>query len=644
MQRVPTLRALLLLSLSAALAGCPGPEPEADTGGGSDAGPTSDTPGADASGSDAPVGRDAPVPDTVPILRNPLPSETDANLAMMSLRIMGAPESGSTRVLCNDCHDLTRAQIRYWATATIAASTGCVADPTLAGGDAAATEVVNCIRGGEAGRYNPDNLGIFSTAADLDWFRYVFANGAGASWETEHSTFLDEAGMPRDYPSLTQPEFDVLAEWFLRGAPMADSILPAETRPTECVPEVNPDVAAYVAERETNSWTTANAAAGMLMYGCAGATNALGCLADETLASSTTYGANWDDVTTPDAIAGTTNRVLFELDYTSAYWTRSSSDGRFVSNGATRAPNLRFIDLAGGGTGPLTGRVIGGSASYDPFFFPDDSGFLVQGSGPRVCEMRVLTTGTPTMLSFREAGCSSGGAIDLYEHLGASLGGGDYWAIDSVGAGMYAEYDPGSLSTRTNPEASFSSSARSTVRFLTNDGSAFSVGGSATVTHPYEGDAVISPALGLILTRQAGASGQLGFVLRRVSVSGSGASRTISTVPVGRYCINGGKPGFSYDERFAVLHHYIENTDADARMLGFTGASDPGFAPYRTNGGANIYLVEFATGDIHRVTNMAPGQFALFPHFRSDGWIYYLERSGTGPEHVVANDAALRLP
>ena len=74
---------------------------------------------------------------------------------------------------------------------------------------------------------------------------------------------------------FTQAEFNLVTEWFLRGAPMADSILPAETRPTECVPEVNPDVAAYVAERETNSWTTANAAAGMLMYGCAGATNAL---------------------------------------------------------------------------------------------------------------------------------------------------------------------------------------------------------------------------------------------------------------------------------------------------------------------------------------------------------------------------------
>ncbi len=134
------------------------------------------------------------------------------------------------------------------------------------------------------------------------------------------------------------------------------------------------------------------------------------------------------------------------------------------------------------------------------------------------------------------------------------------------------------------------------------------------------------------------------FVLRRVSVSGSGTSRTISTTQVAHYCIDGGKPGFSYDERYAVLHHYIENTDEDAMLLGFTNARDPGFAPFAASGGANVYLIELATGTIHRITNMEPGQFALFPHFRSDGWIYFLERGGRTAEHIVANDAALLLP
>jgi hypothetical protein len=63
---------------------------------------------------------------------------------------------------------------------------------------------------------------------------------------------------------------------------------------------------------------------------------------------------------------------------------------------------------------------------------------------------------------------------------------------------------------------------------------------------------------------------------------------------------------------------------------------------YRTLGASNIYLIELATGTRRRLTNMAPGQYALFPSFRSDGWIYFPVRTlGTTTEHVVASDAAL---
>ena len=41
---------------------------------------------------------------------------------------------------------------------------------------------------------------------------------------------------------------------------------------------------------------------------------------------------------------------------------------------------------------------------------------------------------------------------------------------------------------------------------------------------------------------------------------------------------------------------------------------------------------------------MAPGQYALFPHFRSDGWVYYEVRiPGRGGEVVAATNAALLL-
>jgi hypothetical protein len=103
--------------------------------------------------------------------------------------------------------------------------------------------------------------------------------------------------------------------------------------------------------------------------------------------------------------------------------------------------------------------------------------------------------------------------------------------------------------------------------------------------------------------------------------------------------VNGGKPGFSFDERWAVIHRYVE--DSDAEELGFTGPGDPGFAPYASSGAANIYLLDLKTGLLRRITHMQPGQYALFPHVRSDGWIYFMVRNMNSTEYIVASDAAL---
>ena len=44
-----------------------------------------------------------------------------------------------------------------------------------------------------------------------------------------------------------------------------------------------------------------------------------------------------------------------------------------------------------------------------------------------------------------------------------------------------------------------------------------------------------------------------------------------------------------------------------------------------------------------RVTKMAPNQFALFPHFRSDGWLYFLVVDKAARKYyVAASDWAVR--
>ena len=81
--------------------------------------------------------------------------------------------------------------------------------------------------------------------------------------------------------------------------------------------------------------------------------------------------------------------------------------------------------------------------------------------------------------------------------------------------------------------------------------------------------------------------------------------------------MTGGKPAFSYDERWIVFHQYTGNN-------------------------SDLYLMDLRTGTPIKITNMKPGQYALFPHFRSDGWIYADVRdTNTNLEYLIASDAAL---
>ena len=118
----------------------------------------------------------------------------------------------------------------------------------------------------------------------------------------------------------------------------------------------------------------------------------------------------------------------------------------------------------------------------------------------------------------------------------------------------------------------------------------------------------------------------------------------VSLPQIGRYCGRGGKVTFSFDERYVVYHRYV--TDDEAAELGYMGAGNPDFGAFRADGAANVYLLDLFSGVSRRITHMAPGQYALFPHFRSDGWIYFQVRAtvaeGSTREFIVASDAALQ--
>jgi hypothetical protein len=579
----------------------------------------------------SPPGPDAAPPDAgiAPPLRNAVALE-DKELALQATGLLGIgkPDAHS----CNDCHAPSRPLLVKWRDLGDLATSECLNDLAVAS-PASAKKMIDCLRtkpSDPTSTFSTAKLGWYSAAAHLDWFDYVFERAYGSDAAARFTAFRSFVGMPKGaHTPFTQAQFDIVGEWFTRGMPFLEQYLPDDPPPGDCTSDISPSVGTHVAEMKTAGWGAVNQEHHVNMFGCAGAATPKDCLASFPRASTTSYGTGWE------SLPGAKLRILKDTSYTSSYWTRSSADGRFVAHGGASDQsgyNATIIDLQ-------TDKLIPTNAYYDPGFFPDNSAFIFQGGAAFTCNQSVLTAG-PTHLELNEPGCSSTSEIGLYQHVGASLGGGDYWIVDSE----FVSDDGGKDVTSADPEPYFPSDATVRLTPMVHTGSAYVPGQKHAFTAAYEGDTVISPSSRLLVSRLAGPNGkQRGYVLHKlVATPAAGGGYTITTPEIGRYCVQGAKPNFSFDERFMVTHHYV--TDADAVELGYGGANDPAFQAYRDKGASNLYLIDITTGARTRITGMKPGQYALYPHFRSDGWIYFIVRTpGDNGEHIVASDAALVL-
>ncbi len=574
----------------------------------------------------------APLPDAAvaPVFFTPRDDLSDSDLAEQALSLMGFGADAAENN-CEDCHGLTRQRMRYWRAITDTSIASCFSDLNLET-QAAAREAIDCMREvpEEAGSaYHTENVAIFASGAHLPWFDFAFKRAYGDDYQTEYDDFKMRVGMPRgEITPYTQDEFDIVASWFTRGVPLLDAKLPEDPPPVECLPGVSAAVPAHVNSMATTGWRAVNLQNGLPMFGCADVKDPRFCLADYPLAGEEAFSTGWA-ANVPDQQI----RILRESGYVSNFWTRSSADGRFVANGAASGgANSRIVDLA-------RDVSIPGTALYDPAFLPDNTGFMFQEGTAYLCDQNLLV-GEPEQINYSaEPACSTTDSVGLYQHLGGALDSGDYWAVD----GQFVSDNGGRQPQNRDPRASFSGGSDLRITPIIHNGSGYEDQSTISVETPYEGDAVISTSSEMVISRLRGPSErQLGFVMRQVHATPTGDGYNVELEEVARYCFNGGKPAFSYDDRWLVLHHYIGN--ADAVDLGFTDANDPGFAEYATRAGSNIYLIDTLTGDVTRITNMQPGQYALYPHFRSDGWIYFMVRTlGQNTEHIVASDAALRL-
>lgn len=597
--------------------------------------------------------------DSPPSLIDPVDLD-DLALARRALELMGSSAVGASGS-CATCHTLGRPTLTQWNQLTQSFAGDCLADTRLP--DAAAVDAMYACfeqRAGASG-FQTSDYGIYAAASHLPWFSFVLEHATATQDDPigADSAFISRVGMPRAGQHWTQDEFDVVAQWFARGAPFLFELVPEDSGQS-CQARIDPALIAHVSDMAAAGWRARDLEQPMLMFGCDGQQTGADCLQGFPAAADRDYGAGWD------VLPGSSIRILWNnTGSATTYWSRSSPDGRFIASG--------LVDQnASGYFGQIVDLerdvVIPTNFSYDPTFFPDGSAFMLQQGGSSssatpghptdgsadigdvalTCGMAVLS-GEPSSISGDEPECSSiESQIGLYQQLATALNGEDYWVL----YGAYGGDSGGFRPVYENPPAAFASTSTATLVPMINQGGGFLAGSPIELPTPLQGDPMLSPSGKLLVTRVKGpeetrdidgisvvTAVQSAYAIHLLTLADTNAGWTASSSDVAELCVTGGKPVISFDERWMVLHHYV--TDADATELGFDGATDPAFAAYRELGASNLYLVDLSNGDTRRITQMGPGQYALYPHFRADNWIYFVVRTTDIEEYFAATDAAL---
>lgn len=515
---------------------------------------------------------------------------TDLQLARSSFAVL----SGK----CASCHTAGADDIRRWSEALRDIDARCL-DTSLA---LTAEERVECLKGPEGFGFSADALGMYAAGVGQPVFENLFKEAYGDAYADKYAAFKKQAGMPvGNRPALGASEFEALKTWSQKGTPNLDDVA-AEPGTGNCVPSLAPELSEHIAAMATEGWGARLADQSTPMAKCGNAASAVDCFASNA------------DLTAQFGAAGTTQtlRQLRALEGTSRYWTRSSADGRYAAFGGSPS---KVVDLESD-----TAQVTV-SAPYDPVFFPNNDGFSyagTSGGGISVCRQSVLLSAFANnrAVSFTEAGCTARIIDTVYQSVGASLDGSLYF----MATGAHTNDAGGS----TGPlSASFGENATTTLTPMFNDGTRYVPGANVLVSVPFEGDQQLSPSNKLLVTRFGQNGGTAGYHLRKITptitpaAAGGQPTVKVDAKLVGTVCIAGGKAQVSFNERFMTVHQYTSNT-------------------------ADIFLIDLKTGQQIRVTKMAAGQRALYPHFRADGWLYFLVRDGN-KETLVGSDVAVRL-
>jgi hypothetical protein len=586
-------------------------------------------------------------------------SLTDRELAQGALGILGAdqvpPPAGETKSCgFTGCHSINTVTIAQWNAEYLSALDNLNSSKTTA-------EKIDYFRADArdaTAPFVPERLGFLAAGAHLvpgadvsetvNPETYKLAKRLADLFQGQDALFADfKAAMKMpvldSYPKLTAAKFETVLTWFEHGTPLVHELIP-EQRPTACVDDFGP-LRARTSQVKSKTWAAVNATRHLPMTACPAPVDGAPvsptqCFKQQINGKDIFPSSADADFARTWAQDGSTVRILRQLSARSSYWLRSSADGRFAMTGGGNNGGAQAIDLRATLEGHT--RDIGLQASYDPDFWPDNKAFMFQG-GTKFCAQSLLENPATTLVKFSEHECSNlSAASGLYQTVGQNVDDNsmsDRFIVFSDWVGDAGNYSVSATDTTPRGGANSSVSVYTAVAMGTDVEQGYQVSGSAfTLETPYRGDTMMSRSGHLLGNRWAygqAADGTTahGYAIEKLDYRIVNGHYQFNLSPLGNICLRGNKANFSFDERFFTTHHYNEPSD-------FTASDDPA---YRTKGSSDIFVVDFITGNKQKVTKMGPGQFAIYPHFRSDGWLYFMVYDGaTGKQWVAGSDWAVR--
>lgn len=577
---------------------------------------------------------------------------TDMELATKALLVMGTSLNGvpNTDGVCTQCHNHdanNQGTFIRWA-ASYRSAMAILQDETKS-----KEERINLLRtdpNDSKSHFDTQKLGILTAGAHLglgpnvlpDRHPNTYAQNKMlaelfAGRDAEYEQFRNDTLMPMSvqYDRLSPGQYEAVLTWMQKGLPELKTLISDEGRPTSCVEDFS-KLKDHATKVRPRSWATINKEARIKMFACSPDAAPVDCFKQQVGGKPV-----FPDVETIDVGAKWTKRfgtvrVAQDLgELRTSFWSRTSSDGRFFAVGGR--PSL-IIDLAAA-LDPAGAHVrqIKVSAPFDPDFFPGNQAFMYQSTGvggAAICAQSLLERADVTEVTFNEPECSKLERTALYQTVAQAQGDNAFSDIFVINNANAADNPASTGAYDKNPNAGPQASAEIAVAVSLGTESGYKTTQKASIPLPFHGDTMASRSLSLLGSRISGKDAPLGYAITRVTSVQTADGYQFSGNDVGRICMPGNKANFSFDERFLVTHHYLTRED-------FT--SDDAFAPYKAAGGSEILLADFVTGKKITVLRTAPGQYALFPHFRSDGWIMFEVRDSIAKKTMImAADAAIR--